>query len=161
MSIDFFFQFGYPGLFIISFLAASLLPLSSEIFVLAMPPLGYSPWGVGIVATIGNYAGALMNYYVGKKRGRFCFCPLFSSKRKNMEQGRKLLSTMGTGFFILFVGAVYWGSVNGRCRCPAHGYPRLHILGRDRKRTQVRRSPGSGQTNLSHLIIFPICHKYL
>ncbi|MEM7335507.1 MAG: YqaA family protein [Chloroflexota bacterium] len=67
MLLDFLFQLGYLGLFMISLLAASILPLSSEIFVLAMPPLGYNIWLVGIVATLGNYAGALTNYYLGLK----------------------------------------------------------------------------------------------
>lgn len=60
-------EFGYGGLFIISVLAASILPLSSEVFVLAMPLLGYNVWVVGIVATVGNYVGALTNYYIGRK----------------------------------------------------------------------------------------------
>ena len=37
---DFLFSLGYFGLFIISFLSASLVPLASEFFVLGMPPLG-------------------------------------------------------------------------------------------------------------------------
>lgn len=67
MILDILFQLGYLGLFLISFLAASIIPLSSEVFVLAMPPLGYNIWLVGIVATLGNYAGALTNYYIGLK----------------------------------------------------------------------------------------------
>lgn len=64
---DFIFSLGYFGLFLISFLSASLLPLASEIFVVGMPPLGYNVWGVVVVATIGSYSGSLLNYFVGKK----------------------------------------------------------------------------------------------
>ena len=64
---DFIFSLGYFGLFLISFLSASLLPLASEFFVLGMPPLGYSIWGVLLVATAGNFSGSLLNYYIGKK----------------------------------------------------------------------------------------------
>ncbi len=60
-------QFGYIGLFTISFLAASILPLSSEVFVLLMPTFGYNIWLVGVVATVGNFAGSLTVYYMGKK----------------------------------------------------------------------------------------------
>ena len=87
--MDTLFQFGYVGLFIISFLAASLLPLSSELFVLAMPPLGYNIWWVGIVATVGNFAGALLNYYVGWKGSEFMlgrFFKIKESTRKKAEQ---------------------------------------------------------------------------
>ncbi len=57
---------GYFGLFIASFLAASLVPMSSEVALLAMLPLGYNVWGLMLVATAGNYVGALTNYFVGK-----------------------------------------------------------------------------------------------
>ncbi|GAB4266560.1 MAG: YqaA family protein [Candidatus Promineifilaceae bacterium] len=69
--IEFFFQLGYLGLFLISFLSASLVPLASEFFVLGMPPLGYNVFVVGLVATAGNYLGALLNYYIGKKGADF------------------------------------------------------------------------------------------
>lgn len=61
------FQLGYLGLFIISFLASSLLPLASEIFVLGMPPLGYNIVIVGVVATAGNFLGSVLNYTIGLK----------------------------------------------------------------------------------------------
>ena len=64
---DFIFSLGYAGLFLISFLSASLLPLASEVFVVGMPPLGYNVWGVILVATVGSYSGSLVNYAIGKK----------------------------------------------------------------------------------------------
>ena len=64
---NFIFSLGYFGLFLISFLSASLLPLASEFFVVGMPPLGYNVWGVIIVATIGSYSGSVVNYMIGKK----------------------------------------------------------------------------------------------
>ena len=36
------------------------------LLLLAMLPLGYNVWGVVLVATAGNYVGALTNYFVGK-----------------------------------------------------------------------------------------------
>lgn len=59
-------QFGYFGLFAISFLSATILPLFSEAFVLWMPTQGYSIWGVLIVATFGNVLGSITNYWLGK-----------------------------------------------------------------------------------------------
>ncbi|MCP5098494.1 MAG: DedA family protein [Chloroflexi bacterium] len=95
MSLDFFFQFGYLGLFIISFLAASLLPLSSEIFVVGMPALGYSVWWVGIVATVGNFAGALANYYVGKKGTDFIFARYFQVKQETWDKAERFFGKWG------------------------------------------------------------------
>ncbi len=64
---NFIFSLGYFGLFLISFLSASLLPLASEVFVVGMPPLGYNVWGVIVIATLGSYSGSLLNYAIGKK----------------------------------------------------------------------------------------------
>lgn len=71
--LDFLFSLGYLGLFIVSILGATLIPLSTEIFVLGMPSLGYNVWMVMIVATLGGYVGSLINYYVGEKGGDFVF----------------------------------------------------------------------------------------
>lgn len=56
---------GYFGLLLLSFLAATLLPLSSEAPVAIMPRYGYDPIVTVAVATLGNYLGAVLNYAVG------------------------------------------------------------------------------------------------
>ena len=58
-------QAGYLGLLVVSFLAATLLPLSSELAVVVMPRLGYDPALTVAIATLGNYLGSVVNYYVG------------------------------------------------------------------------------------------------
>lgn len=66
MQIEsFILQFGYIGLFLVSFLAATILPLSTELIVVLMPAMGFNIWLVGIFATLGNYLGALTMYYMG------------------------------------------------------------------------------------------------
>jgi membrane protein YqaA with SNARE-associated domain len=60
------FQSGYFGLFIVSFLAATLLPLGSEFFVATMTVSGYNVWLIFAVATTGNTLGSITNYYIGK-----------------------------------------------------------------------------------------------
>ena len=49
--MDLILQFGYLGLFVITFLSASVLPLASEAVVIAMPALGFNVWLILIVAT--------------------------------------------------------------------------------------------------------------
>lgn len=60
------FQSGYLGLFLVSFFAATLLPLGSELFVAAMISHGYNPFIVFTAASAGNTLGAAANYAVGK-----------------------------------------------------------------------------------------------
>ncbi len=60
-------QTGYFGLFAVSYLSATLLPFASELFVIAMPRLGFNSLLVVIFATLGSFLGSLTNYYIGLK----------------------------------------------------------------------------------------------
>lgn len=58
-------ELGYVGLFIAAFLAATILPLSSELVLSALLVSGLSPTTLVIVATLGNVLGSLLNYMLG------------------------------------------------------------------------------------------------
>lgn len=58
-------EFGYIGLFIAAFLAATILPLSSEVVISGLIVSGLSPTKLIIVATLGNVLGSLVNYGLG------------------------------------------------------------------------------------------------
>ena len=58
-------EFGYIGLFIASFLAATILPLSSEIVLGVLIVNGFNPLTLVVVATFGNVLGSLVNYAAG------------------------------------------------------------------------------------------------
>jgi membrane protein YqaA with SNARE-associated domain len=58
-------ELGYAGLFIAAFLAATILPLSSELVLSALLVSGLSPVMLVSVATLGNVLGALTNYTLG------------------------------------------------------------------------------------------------
>jgi membrane protein YqaA with SNARE-associated domain len=52
-------NYGYLNLFILSFLASTVLPLGSEALVVALIYQGFSPFTVIMVATVGNYVSSL------------------------------------------------------------------------------------------------------
>ena len=58
-------ELGHIGLFIAAFLAATILPLSSEIVLSALLLSGLSPTTLVIIATTGNVLGSLTNYALG------------------------------------------------------------------------------------------------
>lgn len=60
-----FIEFGYLGLFIAAFLAATILPLSSEIVLTTLLLNDLSPSLLVTVATVGNVLGSLTNYALG------------------------------------------------------------------------------------------------
>ncbi|MEA4981496.1 MAG: YqaA family protein [Paludibacter sp.] len=61
-----FVSLGYLGLFIASFLAATVVPFSSEVVFSALVYGGLDPWTCVFVATAGNWLGGLSCYYIGK-----------------------------------------------------------------------------------------------
>ncbi|MFT7586407.1 MAG: membrane protein YqaA with SNARE-associated domain [Cellvibrionaceae bacterium] len=93
-------QFGYLGLLIISAIAASIVPLSNEILVIAMPPLGFNPWLVGIVATIGNLIGALTMYWLGVK-GTDYVVKRYKVKKERLEQAENWFKKWGAPSLLL------------------------------------------------------------
>jgi membrane protein YqaA with SNARE-associated domain len=56
----------YLGLFGSAFLAATILPASSEAVLAALLALGYTPWLLWSVATLGNTLGAVVNWGMGR-----------------------------------------------------------------------------------------------
>lgn len=59
-------EWGMAGLFLASFLAATILPLSSEALLLGLVAAGGGPVPLLVVATIGNTLGGLTNYGLGR-----------------------------------------------------------------------------------------------
>ena len=63
--MEYFAELGHVGLFIAAFLAATVLPLSSEIVLSGLLLSGLSPVTLVITATTGNVLGSLVNYAFG------------------------------------------------------------------------------------------------
>ena len=58
-------EYGYIGLFIGAFLAATVFPFSSDVLLVGMLAAGGEPITTVTVATIGNWLGGLTSYWVG------------------------------------------------------------------------------------------------
>ena len=63
--MEFFIEYGYIGVFIASFLAATILPFSSEVVLTGVMLAGSSYWPCMIAATIGNFLGGMTCYWLG------------------------------------------------------------------------------------------------
>ena len=59
------FENGYPALFLLSFLASTLVPLGSEWLLAILLANNFDPTIVVPVATVGNTLGALSTYAIG------------------------------------------------------------------------------------------------
>ncbi|MFI3321757.1 MAG: YqaA family protein [Rikenellaceae bacterium] len=58
-------EYGYLGLFIGAFLAATVIPFSSDVMLVALLATGADAITATIVATAGNWIGGLSSYYLG------------------------------------------------------------------------------------------------
>ena len=63
--MEFLIEYGYIGVFIASFLAATILPFSSEIVLMGVLLGGATYWPCMIAATSGNFLGGMTCYWLG------------------------------------------------------------------------------------------------
>ena len=64
--IELLISYGYWGMLIVAFIAGSFFPFSSEAVMTGLLAAGLDPWGLIIYGTIGNVAGGMFNYFVGR-----------------------------------------------------------------------------------------------
>lgn len=79
-------ELGYLGLFIASFLAATVVPFSSEVVFTALAFGGFDLWTCVIVATLGNWLGGMSCYYLGKL-GKLEWIEKFTGVKKEKIDG--------------------------------------------------------------------------
>ena len=63
--MDWLLDLGYFGLFLGSFIAATVVPFSSDVQLIAMLAVGGNVWLCVGVATLGNWLGGLTSYWLG------------------------------------------------------------------------------------------------
>lgn len=64
--LDGFVEYGYIGLFLASFLAATILPFGSEVVFAGLIAMGMNAWSCVIIASVGNWLGGMTNYFLGR-----------------------------------------------------------------------------------------------
>ncbi len=58
-------EWGYIGMFVSALLAATILPFSSDLVLSGLVAAGCDPVWVVVVATLGNWIGGLISYWMG------------------------------------------------------------------------------------------------
>jgi membrane protein YqaA with SNARE-associated domain len=102
------FELGYWGLFIACFLAATILPFSSEAILSLFVYSGYDIQLTIVVASIGNWAGGMLTFYMGYL-GKWEWIEKFLRvKKEKAERVKNYLKNKGNYFaffaFLPFVG---------------------------------------------------------
>lgn len=99
--IDILIDFGYWGMLAAAFLAGSFFPFSSEAVMTALVTVGLDPVQLTIYATIGNVAGGLFNYGVGRM-GRLDWIEKYLHvSKESLDKATKFMGGHGAwmGFF--------------------------------------------------------------
>ena len=109
--MDILIQLGYWGLFAGAFLAATIVPLSSDIIyagVLIIPDI--NPWIAFVLVTLGNWTGSLTSYWLGYLGKWKWLEKIFKIKPEQLEKQRFRISKHGAllAFFtwLPFIGDV-------------------------------------------------------
>jgi membrane protein YqaA with SNARE-associated domain len=94
-------EYGYWGLLLASFLAATVLPFSSEVVFAALIAVGMDIWTCILFATIGNAAGGATCYYIGRLGKTEWLEKYFKIKPEKIDSTIKWLHGKGAamGFF--------------------------------------------------------------
>lgn len=64
--VEFLQAYGVAGLFVASFLAATVVPFSSEIVLAGVLLAGVNPFYAFFAATCGNWLGGISSYFIGR-----------------------------------------------------------------------------------------------
>ena len=108
--MEYLMEFGLLGLFLGSFLAATVVPMSADVLLVGMLVAGGSPWMTIAVATLGNWLGGLTSYGIGRA-GRWEWIERLHVKRESLERQRSRIERYGAAVALLtwvpFVGDVF------------------------------------------------------
>jgi membrane protein YqaA with SNARE-associated domain len=122
MMHDWLNQPGYFTLFTVSFLASTLLPLGSEWLLVMMLVSGYEPFSTVMVATFGNYLGAVTTYLIGMFGGVWLVEKVLRVSAEQEERARDYYRRYGV-FSLLFS----WLPIVGDPLCMVGGVLRINF----------------------------------
>lgn len=88
-------EWGYFGLFVASFLAATIIPFSSEIVLSILIAKNYDLSTSLFVASIGNWVGGLSSYLIGRIGSWNTIEKYLKVKRKNILLWKKKIDSWG------------------------------------------------------------------
>jgi membrane protein YqaA with SNARE-associated domain len=115
-------QPGYAALFMVSFLASTLLPLGSEWLLVMMLLSGYDPLTTVGAATAGNYLGAVTTYLIGMFGGEWLVTRVLRVTPEQQERARSHYQRYGA--FSLFFS---WLPIIGDPLCLVGGVLRINF----------------------------------
>jgi membrane protein YqaA with SNARE-associated domain len=119
---DFFTSHGYLALFMLSFLASTILPLGSEWLLVALVMNGHDPVLSVAVATVGNTLGACTTYGIGLYGGPFLISRILRISDEAQQKAESLYTRYGSWSLLLS-----WVPIVGDPICLVGGILRIRF----------------------------------
>jgi membrane protein YqaA with SNARE-associated domain len=117
---QFFLDHGLAGLFFLSFLAATLVPIGSEWLLVTLLFKTFDPITLVFVATVGNFLGACTTYAIGVAGGERLKRKVLRIDSATEERAAKMFRRYGTPSLLLS-----WLPLVGDALCLAGGIFRV------------------------------------
>ncbi len=92
---------GLPALFLLSFLAATILPIGSEWLLIILVLQGISPTNVVITASIGNFLGACTTYLIGMWGSDFFIRTILGVSDRQLARAKTVYEKYGVWSLLL------------------------------------------------------------
>ncbi len=93
--VDLLMSYGYGGMFLAAFLAASVVPFSSEAIMAGLQIAGLEPISLLIWGTLGNVGGSMFNYCIGRL-GRIEWVEKYLHiKKEKVEKAQQWMENKG------------------------------------------------------------------
>ena len=93
--IEFFKEYGYLGMGMLSFLSGTVVPIASEVLLLFFLGLGMNAVLLTVVATIGNTMGGITCFMLGYLADMGMVSRLFGIPEKKMKRADRLIQKYG------------------------------------------------------------------
>ena len=111
INMDTLIDLGYWGLFIGSFLASTIIPMSADVLLVGVLTLGGNEWLCLGIATIGNWLGGLTSYGIGWIGKWEWIEKWFKIKEEKLIQQKKYIDRYGVWLALFtwlpFVGDLF------------------------------------------------------
>jgi membrane protein YqaA with SNARE-associated domain len=111
---------GYPALFLLSFLASTLIPLGSEWLLVALVLNGLAPLPVVLVASGGNFLGACTSYGIGVYGSAYLTAKILRMDERDCAKAERFFARYGSWSLLLS-----WLPVIGDPLCLVAGMMRV------------------------------------
>ena len=94
-------SYGYMGMLIAAFLAASILPFSSEAVMVGLQAAGLDPVALIAYGTIGNVLGSMFNYTIGRLGKMEWIEKYLHVKKEDLDKAHKFMAGKGAWMGLL------------------------------------------------------------